>query len=94
MGPANGADSVIEHRTPSRRGQCTGPYTVQLNQVGALIIWCRDEGGEEVVSSHGTSYDRRFVDIPRVWILEKDARETLLIRLERQNGRVVIAEVL
>lgn len=94
VGSAAGADYVIEHRTPSRRGQCAGPYTVQLDQVGALIIWCRDEGGEEVVSSHGTSYHRRFVDTPRTWILEKSAGETLVIRLERRNGRILIAEAL
>jgi hypothetical protein len=93
VGSANGAGYVIEHRTPSRRGQCAGRYTVQLDQVGALIIWCRDEGGEEVVSSHSTSYHRRFVDTPRTWILEKGAGETLLIRLERRNGRILIAEV-
>jgi hypothetical protein len=50
--------------------------------------------GQTVVSSHGTSYHRRCVDTPRTWILEKGARETLLIRLERQGRRVVIAEVL
>jgi hypothetical protein len=94
VGSANGASYVVEHRTPSGRGQCTGPYTVQLDQVGALIIWCQGDGGEDVVSSHGTSYHRRFVDTPRTWILEKGAGETLLIRLERRNGRIVIAEAL
>ena len=92
VGVGNGAHYIVEHRTPSRRGECTGPYTVQLDQVGALIIWCRAADGQTVVSSPGTSYHRRFVDTPRTWILEKGAGETLLIRLERQNGRVVIAE--
>jgi hypothetical protein len=94
VGAGNGAHYVVEHRTPSRWSECTGPYTVQLDQVGALIIWCRGGDGQTVVSSHSTSYHRRFVDTPRTWILEKGARETLLIRLERQNGRVVIAEAL
>ena len=94
VGSANGASYVVEHRTPSGRGQCTGPYTVQLDKVGALIVWCRGDSGEDVVSSHGTSYHRRFVDTPRTWILEKGAGETLLIRLERRNGRIVIAEAL
>ena len=92
VGAENGAHYTIEHRTPSRRGECAGPYTVQFDQVGALIIWCRVGDGQTVASSPGTSYHRRFVDTPRTWILEKGAGETLLIRLERQNGRVVIAE--
>ena len=94
VGSTTGAGYVVEHRTPSGWGQCTGPYTVQLDKVGALIIWCRADSGEDVVSSHSTSYHRRFVDTPRTWILEKGAGETLLIRLERRNGRIVIAEAL
>lgn len=93
VGAENGANYTVEHRTPSRRGECTGPYTVQLDQVGALIIWCRGADGQAVVSSPGTSYHGRFVDTPRTWILDKGAGETLFVRLERQNGRVVIAEV-
>jgi hypothetical protein len=92
VGPANGATYTVEHRTPSARGQCMGRYTVQLDQVGALIVWCLDDDGDTVVSSHSTSHHGRFVDTPRTYILEKGARETLLIRLERRNGRVVIAE--
>jgi hypothetical protein len=92
VGGEDGAHYIVEHRTPSRRGQCTGPYTVQLDQAGALIIWCRRVDDRTVISSPGTSYHRRFVDTPRTWILEKGAGETLLIRLERQHGRVVIAE--
>jgi len=92
VGAENGAHYIVEHRTPSRRTECRGPYTVQLDQAGALIIWCRAADGQTVVSSPGTTYHRRFVDTPRTWILEKGAGETLLIRLERQHGRVVIAE--
>jgi hypothetical protein len=92
VGAANGSNYVVEHRTPSRASQCVGPYTIQLDKVGALIIWCMDDDGETVVSSHSTSHHSRFVDTPRTYILEKGARETLLIRLERRNGRVVIAE--
>jgi frataxin-like iron-binding protein CyaY len=93
VGAENGAHYIVEHRTPSRRTECRGPYTVQLDKAGALIIWCRAADGQTVVSSPGTTYHRRFVDTPRTWILEKGAGETLLIRLERQHGRVVIAEV-
>jgi hypothetical protein len=87
-----GARYQIDHHTPSKSGECEGPYTVQLDNVGALIVWCRDAAGE-TVSSHSTSYHARFVDTPRTYILEKPARATLTIELERRHGRAVIADV-
>ena len=83
----------LAHRTPSRKGECDNSYMVQLDKVGALIIWCKDERNNQILSSHSTSYHRRFVDTSQTYILEKDARETLFIELERRNGRVVIADV-
>lgn len=91
VGPAEGSRFTLEHRTPSKRGECGGSYKVQLDKVGAIIVWCREPGGANVVSSHSTSYHSRFVDTPHTYILEKKAGEGLLIELERQNGRVVVA---
>jgi hypothetical protein len=92
VGRANGAKVAIEHRTPSKAGECENSYKVQLDKVGAIIIWCKDAGGDKVVSSHSTSYHGRFVDTPRTYILEKKAREILVIELERRDGRVIIAD--
>lgn len=83
---------TLRHETPSRRGECEGPYTVQLDRVGALVIWCRDEQGE-VVASPGTSYHGRFVTTPETYYLEKSAGDTLVIELEQRGGEVVIVEV-
>src|SRR5690554_6890126 len=80
---------VLRHETPSRAGDCDGPYTVQLDRVGALIIWCRSEHGE-VLSSPGTSYHRQFVDTADTFYLEKGAGETLVIELEQQGNKAVI----
>ena len=91
VGPANGARHVITHRVPSKAGECEGAYKVQLDKVGALIIWCKDKRGEGIVSSHSTTYHSRFVVTPRTYLLEKAAGESLLIELERRDGRVVIA---
>ncbi|CAE6486703.1 MAG TPA: hypothetical protein DEO56_04185 [Nitrosomonas nitrosa] len=88
----DGARLSLAHRTPSRSGECEGNYTVQLDQVGAIIIWCRDKQDRQVVSSHSTSYHRRFVDTLRTFILEKKAGETLFIELERRDGRTLITE--
>lgn len=91
-GSANGARVTVEHRTPSKSGECEGNYKVQVDQVGAIIIWCKDKAGDEIVSSHSTSYHARFVNTPRTYILEKKAGETLLIDLERRNDRVVVVD--
>src|SRR5690606_37469254 len=59
----------VHHLTPSRRGECEGPYRVQLDRVGALVIWCRDDAGN-TLASPGTSYHRRYVDTPVTYILD------------------------
>jgi hypothetical protein len=92
LGGQNGAKYSIRHNTPSKAGECTGPYTVQVDKVGAIVIWCKDEAGR-TVSSHSTTYHGRFVDTPRTYILEKPAGATLTIDLERRNGRAVVTDV-
>lgn len=91
-GSAEGAATLVQHETPSRRGQCDGPYKVQIDAVGAIIVWCHDAGGN-TVSSHSTSMHRPAVDTRETFIIEKGAGETLTIRLERIEGRVVITGV-
>lgn len=88
----NHGDRFTLHHSPSQRGDCDGPYTVQLDQVGALVIWCRDEKGT-VLSSPGTSYHRRFVETPETYYLNKGAGETLVIELEQQGSKAVIVGV-
>jgi len=88
----NGARHTVVHRTPSKAGECEGPYTVQLDKAGALIIWCRDAAGA-TISSHSTSYQSRFIDTPQTWILEKPAGTTLHIDLERRAGRAVVIDL-
>src|SRR4029079_14237439 len=92
LGPQDGAKYSIEHHTPSNSGECVGPYTVQLDKVGALIVWCKDTAGS-TVSSHSTSYHARFVDTPQTYIVEKPAGATLTIDSERRGGRAVATDV-
>lgn len=89
LGKEQGARYSVQHTTPSAAGQCAGPYTVQIDKVGALIIWCKDESGK-TVSSHSTSYHARFADAPQTWILDKPAGSTLVIDIERRASRAVI----
>ncbi len=92
LGNAEGARYTVEHKTPSRAGECTGPYQVQFDKVGALVVWCKDAAGA-TVSSHSTSYHARYVDTPQTWLLDKGAGATLTIMIERRSGRAVIAAV-
>lgn len=86
----SGATFQLPHRVPSRRGECEGPYRVQLDRVGALIVWCRDATGK-TISSHSTSFHARSVDTPNTLILDKPAGETLVVELQRAgNGRALI----
>ncbi len=91
LGNESGARYSIRHHTPSKAGECVGPYTVQLDKVGALIIWCKDATGR-IVSSHSTTYHARFVDTPNTYILNKPAAAILTIEIERRNGRAVVVD--
>ncbi|MHB1075242.1 hypothetical protein [Thiobacillus sp.] len=91
MNRLNEARYSIRH-TPAESSECTGPYTVQLDKVGALIVWCKDAAGN-VVASGSTSYHTRFIDTPATYILDKPAGSTLAIDLERRAGRVVVTDV-
>lgn len=93
LGNGNGERAMVVHRTPSKEGECVASYKVQVDDAGAIVIWCYDESGAETVSSHGTSYHGRYVDTPKTYILDKAAGEPLLIELERQGGRAVIIDV-
>lgn len=90
---SNDGDSyTLYHPVPSKRGECDGPYTVQLDKVGALVIWCRDENGE-TVASPGTSYHSRFVRTPETYYLHKEAGEALVIEMEQRGGQATIIRV-
>jgi len=92
LGRGEGARHAIQHKTPSAAGQCVGPYKVQVDKVGALVIWCKDDAGK-TVSSHSTTYHARYVATPQTWILDKPAGSTLTIELERRGGRATIVAV-
>jgi hypothetical protein len=92
LGRSDGAKHTLYHRSPSKRGECVGPYRVQLDKVGLIVVWCKD-AADRTVSSHSTSYHARFVETPQTYIVDKHAGATLTIDLERRNGRAVIADV-
>ena len=92
LGKAEGDKYSIQHKTPSKPDECTSAYKMQLDKVGAFIIWCYDATGK-TLSSHSTSYHARFIDSPQTYILDKPAGSTLTVDLERRAGRAVVADV-
>ena len=92
LGKEAGAKYSIRHKTPSKSDECIGAYTVQLDKVGALVIWRNDETGK-TVSRHSTSYHARFVDTPQTYILEKPAGATLTIDIERRGSGALVTSV-
>ena len=92
LGSTEGANYSIQGLTPATAHECNSPYTVQLDRVGALIVWCKDAAGKTVASG-STSYAARFVDTPKTTIINKPAGATLTIDLARRNGRAIIVDV-
>jgi hypothetical protein len=92
LAATEGSRHTIDSISPTRGSECAGPYNVQFDKVGALIIWCKDAAGA-VTSSHSTSYHARFIDTPKTWLLDKAAGETLAIEIERKAGRASVVEI-
>jgi hypothetical protein len=84
LGRDEGASYTIEYAPPSKWVERGGTCTVQLDKVGALIVWYKAASGQ-VTASGSTSYHARFVDTP--------ADSILSIEIQRQNGRAVITRV-
>lgn len=89
LGEAEGARVEVRHAEPSRSGECVGSYRVQLDRVGALIVWCADATGA-TVSSHITTAHARQAGTAGTFIVAKPAGATLVVTLERRGGRAVI----
>ena len=87
-----GADYTIHYHPPKSLGERGGSYSVQLDKVGALIVWYKNASGK-VTASGSTSYHARFVDTPRTWKLDKPGDADLDITLQREHGRAVITDV-
>jgi hypothetical protein len=92
LGSVDGSTYSIQGLTPATSHECNGPYTVQLDKLGALIVWCTDAAGQTTASG-STSYHARFVDTPKTYIVNKPAGSTLTIDLERQHGHAIIVGV-
>jgi hypothetical protein len=88
-----GARHTHIHRTPSRPGECEGPYRVQIDEVGALIVWCKSATSGETLSSHSTSSHADVVAAKETFIVDKRPSEDLVIDLARIGGKVTVVAV-
>jgi len=83
----------IRHVPEARPDGCAGAYTVQFTANSALVIWCKKPDGQEVQSSHITTYHLRFVEVPQTYKLDKGPGEATVIDLAKEGGRVVVTAV-
>ncbi|MBL8518073.1 MAG: hypothetical protein JNM76_14010 [Betaproteobacteria bacterium] len=93
VGKDAGARHTHIHRTPSRAGECAGPYRVQIDQVGALIVWCKSETTGETLTSHSTTSHGDTVAARETFIVDKRPSEDLTIDLARIEGKVTVVAV-
>jgi len=89
----DGSRHAVVHRTPSKAGECDGPYSAQLDEVGALVIWCKDPGSGSTKSSHSTSSHAKSMSTKETFIINKTSGEDLVVELARIGGKVVIVAV-
>lgn len=87
-----GARYTIRYEPPDSLRKHGDTYTVQLDKVGALIVWYKDANGT-VIDSGSTSYHARFVDTPRTYIVDEPGDAALNITIEREGGRAVVTNV-
>jgi hypothetical protein len=92
LGSTDGDRYAIRYEPPSELGANGGSYSVQLDKVGALIVWYKDANGR-VTASGSTSYHSRFVDTPRTFKIDKPGNAVLVIEIERRGGRCIITDV-
>lgn len=85
-----GSTHVIVHDASKRATADARTIKVQLDEVGALIVWYMDADGE-VLESGSTTYLSRFVDIPETILVDKQIESPLSIEVQRRNGRAVVA---
>ena len=79
--------ATITHQPIRRWGNgCDDAYRLQVDKVGAIIIWCKDGATGVTTGSHSTSYHARFVDTRQTWIVNKKKSEVVTIELEKRTG--------
>ena len=81
----SGATKTTLIRQPIRRwgNCCDEDYRLRVDKVGGLVIWCKDVKSRVITDSRSASYNARFTDSAKSWIVEKQKGETVAIELEK-----------
>jgi hypothetical protein len=95
LGNNEGATYTVTGITPAISDDCTGPYRVQFDKVGGIVVWCYDNDSPDhhVVGGGSTSHSVPYVDTPRTWIIDKPAGAAISVDLQRSHGRPIIEKV-
>lgn len=88
----DGARHTLIHRTPSKPGECAGPFNVQIDQSGIVFVWCQDEATAQTRSTHEGKLDSGITPIES-FIVSKRPAEDLIIDLARSKDKILIVSV-
>ena len=83
--------ATVDHAPRATPEGCSGPYTLQLSQASALVVWCQDSIGGPSSGSHITTYHLNYVVVPTTWIIHKNASEHALIDLRKDGDAIVVS---
>ena len=89
-----GSTYTVTGITPATSNDCYGPYRVQFDKVGAIIVWCYDNDSPDhhVVGGGSTTHAVAYVDTPKTWTIDKPAGATISVDLRRSHGRPAIVK--
>ncbi len=88
----DGSRHTLIHRTPSKPGECAGPFNVQIDQSGLVFVWCKDEATAETRTTHEGKLDSGITAMES-FILSKRPAEDLIIELARSQNKILIVSV-
>ena len=88
----DGARHTLIHRTPSKPGECAGPFNVQIDPSGLVFLWCQDEATAETRTTHEAKLDGSITAMDS-FVLSKRPAEDLIIDLARSKDKILIVSV-
>lgn len=90
---SRGASRIVTHRVKARPEGCAHGYRVQLAASAAIVIWCRSADGRDTTGSYSTTSHLPAVDVPRTWIVDKGAGESLYVELTATGAKPSVTRV-
>lgn len=90
---SNEVTHVVRHIPKAYPDGCGDAYKVQFSKDSLIVIWCKDSSTGNTTSSHSTTYHLNFVKVPKSYLLEKKRGEPISIKLSKEDGAIVVADI-